>query len=353
MIIILFKRFCMLQKNQLIKFLLICCMSTGVLADNDQKDEPVSWYILSAENDAFGVLDKSDDGYSNGIGFAWGYAPFKKFDDIDMPQWIRFLSKNTYLNQADKKNYSIGYAVSQSMYTPKDLSRSDLIIDDRPYAGTLLWQSKLRTYGDNVTDSLGLVLGVLGPASLAEQTQTRIHEMIGTQIPQGWDNQLDNEPVFRVEAERSVRFADIDLGESTGFDTSLYSQAGLGNLLSDVGVGFTFRFGNILDQSYAFINPAPARSANAVVGPTSKSFNWQVFASVFGRYVFNDITLDGNTFKDSHSVELVNEQGLVSLGLAVNWENWGLIFSTQRGTRQFEGQESKTNFGALSLSYHH
>lgn len=165
-------------------------------------------------------------------------------------------------------------------------------------------------------------LEVVGPVSRAEQTQIRIHELIGSEIPQGWDNHLENEPVFRLEGEHIIRFSDTDFSQTTAFDSSLYTQADAGNLLSDAGVGITLRIGNQLDENYAHINPIPARSANTFIAPQSRRFNWQVFLSVYARYVSNDITLDGNTFKDSHSVDLINEQGLVSSGFSLNWKNW-------------------------------
>lgn len=74
--------------------------------------------------------------------------------------------------------------------------------------------------------------------------------------------------------------------------------------------------------------------------------NWQLLLSLYGRYVANDITIDGNTFKDSHSVELINEQALAS-----NWQNWGFIFALQSGSDTYEEQDSSTKFGALSVTY--
>jgi lipid A 3-O-deacylase len=80
---------------------------------------------------------------------------------------------------------------------------------------------------------------------------------------------------------------------------------------------------------------------------------WQVFASAYASYVFNDISLDGNTFSDSHSIEKVNEQGLLSVGVFMMYNSWGVAFATQRGNEQFEGQESTSKYGSVTISYHH
>lgn len=82
----------------------------------------------------------------------------------------------------------------------------------------------------------------------------------------GWDNQIENEPVFKPDAEKVIRLVDFNLGNSVEFDTNLYSQAGVGNLRCDIGSGLVFRIGHQLGQSFAYIKPAPARGVNALVG---------------------------------------------------------------------------------------
>jgi len=96
----------------------------------------------------------------------------------------------------------------------------------------------------------------------------------------------------------------------------------------------------------------PSHSANPYV-VSNNNFNWQLFISDFGNYVFNDITLDGNTFKNSPSIELIHVQGQVSVGFALRWGAWGVLFSSLHGSKQFDGQVSDTNFGAASISYHY
>jgi lipid A 3-O-deacylase len=139
-----------------------------------------------------------------------------------------------------------------------------LIESDRPYAGTMLWHAKIRNFADNRANSLGLTLGIAGPASLADQSQTIIHKAIGATTPEGWDNQIDNELVFRVSGDYIERFYDYKFSDTVSFDASSYNEAGIGNLRSDIGTGLTFRIGNLLDGSYAFINPVNSQSANVL-----------------------------------------------------------------------------------------
>ncbi|PKG39682.1 lipid A deacylase LpxR family protein [Psychromonas sp. Urea-02u-13] len=325
---------------------------TSSFVSATEQPEINHWSQFTFENDVMALVNASDDGYSNGISYAWGRSQYDSFESLDIPQWIRYISDWTFINQGDSKTYAISYGLSQSMYTPTEIEEPALIEDDRPYAGTMLWHAKIRNFADNRANSLGLSLGIAGPASLAEQSQTIIHKAIGATTPEGWDNQINNELVFRVSGEHIERFYDYKFTDTVGFDASSYSEAGIGNLRSDVGTGLTFRIGNLLDGSYAFINPVNSQSAN-VLSSKGEGFYWQAFASAYASYVFNDISLDGNTFSDSHSIEKVNEQGLLSLGVFLMYNSWGVAFATQRGNEQFVGQDSTSKYGSVTISYHH
>lgn len=310
------------------------------------------WGQFTFENDAFGVRNTSDDGYTNGVGYAWGQVPISDFSKIDMPNWIHAISGWTYINQEGNGNYAISYGIAQGMFTPTDAEKEAPIDDDRPYAGTLIWQVKLRQYETDIATSIALNLGIVGPAALAEYTQELVHQAISASEYKGWDNQIGNEPIFRIESEYLNRFAAYSFTEKIGIDANLYAQAGLGNLKSNAGVGLTLRIGSELSETYAYINPTASHSANPYA-VSNNNFNWQLFISGFGNYVFNDITLDGNTFKDSASIALIHGQGQISIGFALRWGSWGVLFSSLHGTKQFDGQVSDTNFGAASISYHY
>ncbi|PMG77948.1 hypothetical protein BCU84_09645 [Shewanella sp. 10N.286.51.B7] len=340
----------MLTTASKLTFYFLCFLSLisqSTLANESNND----WVQFTFENDAFGLIDTSDNGYSNGLDWSWGKAVVNDYDDIDLPGWLETLYGWSYLNQGSNRQYQVSYSVSQRMYTPDDLQVDTLIEADRPYAGTLLWQSNLRSYADGIGDNLSITLGVVGPASLAEQTQKQVHKIIDAKEPLGWDNQLSNEAVFRIQAQRLYQWAYTPISENVEFDSVLHGDASIGNLMSHAGAGLTFRIGNILNQSYAYIAPAASRSNNGYIVKSADRLSWQFFVTFYGRYVLNDITIDGNTFKDSHSVELTHEQAMLNMGFMLNWKDWGLVFSTIRGTEQYNNQPSTANFAAVSISY--
>ena len=324
--------------------------SANILAN--EKEDKLTWYQFTFENDVMSKFYASDDGYTNGLLFAWAKAPVHDFKNIDMPDWIRFISAWTYLDQGAQNDYSLAYALSQSMYTPQDISQLDLIENDRPYAGTLLWQTKLRSFANNRVNSLALTLGVVGPVSLAEETQNLMHQWIGASKPLGWDNQIKNELVFRLAAEHVERFYTHQFTPNISFDSNLYSEMGVGNLRSDIGMGLTFRLGTSLAYHYASINPTSSAMQNSFK-TDGAPWQWQIFTSLYRSYLFNDITLDGNTFSDKHYVDIIHQRLLFSAGVAISYQEWGVIFSVQRANKDFEGQESNNQYGSLSVTYHY
>jgi hypothetical protein len=100
------------------------------------------------------------------------------------------------------KRRGIAHMFFQRMQTPGDLEKKELIVDDLPYAGLIAWQGTLYAWDDQVTDQFSLYLGAVGPVTLAEETQSLIHDLTHAQEPMGWDNQIENEPVFKIEAQR-------------------------------------------------------------------------------------------------------------------------------------------------------
>lgn len=303
------------------------------------------WSQLTTDNDAFAG---EDDGYTGGLAYNWGYAGFSEFDSEAVPAWIQYLIGNLYISTLQDRQRAVAYSVDARAYTPDDTDSKKIIEDDRPYAGVLLWGGDLYAFNGKIADRLGLKLGVVGPASGAEHLQDLVHSISGSDKAKGWGNQLDNEPVIRLEAERMWRLKDGSLG-NIEFDTIGMAQAGLGNLRSDAGLGGAFRVGRNLSDTWATASPNPSRTAHAL--PGKQRFSWQVFLNVYGSFVANDITIDGNTFQNSHSVSLEHGQAIGAVGFALAYENWEMLFAYQIGTDQFEEQDYDTKHGTLSMAY--
>ena len=70
-----------------------------------------------------------------------------------------------------------------------------------------------------------------------------------------------------------------------------------------------------------------------------------------GRIVFHDIFLDGNTIRDSHSVDKEPLVADFMAGFAVSYNRLRISYAFVQRTKEFEEQDESHAFGAISLSY--
>ncbi|ROR94957.1 hypothetical protein EDC56_3773 [Sinobacterium caligoides] len=306
--------------------------------------QDIDYFSFSLEND---VLFQEDGGYTDGVVFSWGYRDQATLDENNLPRWIDWLADKAPLER-DGRRYNIDYGFGQGMQTAIDITQEVPPEGDAPYAGLLLWQVGLTSYEENIADHAKLSIGIVGPASGAEQTQKFIHELIDSDKPEGWDGQLENELVFRVEGSRNWRLQSVAFDNGTEFDVIGGAGAGVGNLRSDVGAGISVRWGQGLAQSFPLSSLIPTRAGDPLAPSVG---GWQVYAKLAGSWVANEIFIDGNTFKDSASVDIIHGQAYATIGGAVELGQWVLGMTVVRGTDRYETQREATRFGSFNITY--
>jgi len=296
------------------------------------------WTML-VENDLFYGSDRN---YTSGLGLAWVAKPGPA------PEWAVKIARSVpWFPEIGAVRH--GYIVGQNMYTPRDISLPDPRLDDRPYAGWLYVTIGLGVDSPRQTDFFGLTVGVVGPASLAEQSQKAIHRMTGSAEPYGWDAQLANEPGIELAYQR--RWRDVAKGNLAGLEYDLTPHAGgaLGNVYTYANAGFTVRYGKRLTSDLGPLRIRPSPPGSGFFVP-SDTFSWYAFVGVDGRAVARNIFLDGNTWRDSRSVDKETLVGDLQWGLAVTWKGVRATYTHVRRTREFETQGPNSDFGAFAVS---
>ncbi|MEK9673190.1 MAG: lipid A deacylase LpxR family protein [Rhodospirillaceae bacterium] len=299
---------------------------------------------VQIENDLFG--DGRDQHYTNGIQFTFTAG------DAFIPDWHKSSLGN--LPYIDPKVHSIQYvaAIGQKMYTPEDTSLKIPGPTDRPYAGWL-FASLGAAVGDAKSDFLqngSLDIGIAGPLSGAGYTQRRYHTLINVGVPRGWGEQLDSEPGLLLTYQARLRKKLLGRKDMIEVDFLPSAGAALGNILIQATVGVSIRIGQNLDLTCGppFIRPSlPA----AVLVTQKGAFGWNIFAGVEGRAVGHDIFLDGNTFGSGPSVDKETFAADFQGGAEVILGRARVTFTQILRTREFAGQESRSQFGSISLSY--
>lgn len=299
-----------------------------------QERAPLGAATLIVENDIFAGVDEQ---YTNGT--------FLRFAPAALPGWAAWL-RGRAGDGAPAGDWRVTYGLGQAMFAPEDLTLRDPPLDDRPYAGFLFGTVAVSVDSGDRLDTLALDLGVTGRASLAEQTQKFIHRFIGDD-PEGWDTQLGTELAFRVLYEQHRRYGTGPQAAFWGLDFDAIPQVGIavGTLDVSGSAALTLRAGDGLAGDYG---PPRVRRSVADVRRTGADA-WYVFASAEGRAVGRNLFLDGNTFRDSRSVDKEIFVAELSVGAAFEWRGAVVSYAHVFRSPEFETREDWTTFGSLTV----
>ena len=334
--------------------LLLLLLSTSALAQSCPQDNPLrstGTLNLRIDNDMFGGIGQ-DQGYSNWFLVSWVSPNLLDYrDDPCLPRLVRRLNSFLTVLQPDgfdEQNMTIGFG--QMMYTPSDKTRSDLIKDDRPFAGAMMLSFGYNARRGDTLRTSQIRVGVVGPSSQARQTQNWWHDTIGVDKFNGWRHQLRDEPVLQLLHERRTRVFRQENASGWGWDLTRHWGGSFGNFATYANVGGELRYGLRLPDD---LGTAPLRPAGENTAPvrTTAGGNWNahLFVALDARWVLHDITLDGNTFKSSHSVDKRSLVADVGYGVAITQGNWRISIARYHRTREFRGQNEIPVYGTITV----
>lgn len=323
------------------------------------EDEHDAWTAsVWFENDLFA---NTDSNYTNGVKLSLSSPDVTQFKDANrFEPWIGlWVDRLPFIDQGANEDSlrSVTVSIGQKIFTPDDTQATQLIEDDRPYAGWLYIGTAFHTKTSTRLDTIELNLGMVGPASLAENSQNFIHELRDIPSAKGWDNQLDNEPAFALVYEQKRRFRPRNLYGRFGYDLIGHVGASLGTVQTYASLGMEARLGWNIPADFGTSLIRPGGDTNAPVDSSDprisdpEGFSAHLFVATAGRYVVRDIFLDGNTFSSSHSVDKKNTVGDLIYGVSFIYQGFKLSYAQVVRTREFELQESSHRFGSISLSF--
>jgi len=319
-------------------------ISGSVLFQNPETNDS-KFITLTFQNDVF---VGEDNGYTNGVGFTYGRGPFLSFSKDNIPVWLNALSSRTYIQTKPDKIRGVAYMFFQRMQTPNDIEVVELQKDDIPYAGFVALQTTMFSWDRNVSDQLSFIFGAVGPIALAERAQKNVHSAIGADQPLGWDNQIEDEFVFKVGALRVQKFYK-NYGERYGFDLLGLANLGLGTVESAIKAGVALRWGSNMEYSHATFSLQTDRQVNSLA--LSKRNDFYLYAGLGAGLVFNDILIDGNTFTDSHSAPLEHLQNTATAGAVWKRNSLAYVFQLSTFSSRTTLSSKREKYGAFSLTY--
>ena len=308
---------------------------------------------LFFENDLFGDTDKY---YTNAVQATWLYKDLKEYrDDLRLPQWMLPLIRSAPFVNDPQSVHNVGLILGQHIYTPSDISTSQPLPQDRPYAGFLYTGLALHSKTRTQLDTLEAVLGVVGPSALGEEAQNRVHRLRNIDQAQGWEHQLQDEPALRLAWQRKWRMWQWNSACCLGADAIPFAGLTLGNVRTGANLGGEVRFGYRLPQDFGsdLIRPGAGVSAPVLTGPQLNPlgrFGLHLFAATQVQYVAQNIFLDGNIWRNSQSVSKKPVVADLSLGCALSFERFKITYRHILRTREFDHQDDSQMVGSLTLT---
>jgi hypothetical protein len=311
------------------------------LAEERLPGDHYGTWTFTYEND---LLAGTDRYYTSGFQIAWRSSSY------DPPDWLAVLTDRRSILFPAGGTPRWGLAFGQNIFTPDDTDRRNPDPRDRPYAGWLYGAISLTSYTRTEYGSIELQLGVVGPSALGEQAQNNVHDFLNIDRAYGWDFQLKDEPGVNLVLTRQWRFNSDPLWQDVAVGVVPTLVASLGNVQTYAAAGLMVRAGNELGADFGPPRMRPSISGSAFYQPDGR-WGWYVFAGVEGRAVARDIFLDGNTWRDSRSVDREILVGDAMAGVAIIMPFARLTVSYTARSREFETQRETAQFGSASLSF--
>jgi len=243
---------------------------------------------------------------------------------------------SSLLLHISENNNVYGWGIAQFMFTPKHIDVKEIQYDDRPYAGALYSIHSLQSFDniENIKITTELFIGVIGPWSLAEESQTWIHGMIDYTKPQGWDNQVANDLLlnYNINIEKQLLYPSRSIllvGVVETYSGTLYNAA---------GIGFLLRIGKFNNYFEGISNS---------ISTSENRFQLYVFMKPVARVVLSNALLEGGLIYqmtaqtgaytlDKDQIERLTV--LYDVGLNFEMPKFSISISQKLRTAEFKGQ---------------
>jgi hypothetical protein len=305
-------------------------------------------FSLVFENDFFAGQDNN---YTSGAALQWTTDPIGSYpDDSFYPRVVDGLSFLPFIGDDDRKEY-LSFSLTQQIYTATDLEDPNPPEDDQPYAGLLYINSNLISRAEYSQHEYGILLGVIGPAAGAEQVQKFAHEVVRTDEPGAWHQQLKNEPLVNLNYAFHYRLLHGN-GDDGGFDWDLTSSlaGNFGSYMTGGGLGLIGRIGFRMPNSYSSFGIQSGFTPNPIASDyPSDDWGGFIFVGINGMGI-SHFAPHGNLWESGRSVDTEPFVGAGSVGLRIYHSRYTFSYSFTRQTDMFETQRRSSKYGTVVLS---
>ena len=326
---------------------------------------------LRDENDSFA---KTDRNYTQGLALTAESHNIKNYDQTEcLPlllrahsKLFRFLTPRFLIPDENSiTSNSIVIKLGQSIYTPKNSSSPDLILNDRPYAGLLYvgmslhQRHKIPQSDLEILDMSEITLGVIGPLSFAKEFQDAAHNLMGDEKFQGWGHQLNNEPALQLALDKKFKDYRGSSPVLSGFSADLIQSIGvrMGNIETSANVGLEGRIGWDIPNDFGSFTIRPGTDSRPPdVVPIEDSpahFGFHLFTILDVKLVGYSFAVDGNLFSTSHHVTRQPWVAFGAIGLSfptiIKRRSYNLAIMQVYQSSDFKEQDAHHAYRSIAL----
>ena len=260
-----------------------------------------------------------------------------------------------YLSNNKKDNLEkeiLEWQIGHEMYTPYRAAVENINQHDRPFAGYLYASFDInRIYKNNQNLSTSIQIGVLGPASYAEELQDLIHNIYGFKKAVGWEHQIKNAFALNINAKYIKHLVKSN---SNYFDISWVNAGKIGTIYNTISSGFYGRIGfkplQKLANSIAF---------NTSINNTNTNYVREVESFIYIkpmlRYAFYDATIQGSFLNKNSAVTkaLIPLVFDIELGLRFTANRFNFGYSFHYNTNKSKGlrYNNGNKYGTIIVNY--
>jgi hypothetical protein len=267
--------------------------------------ENTGW-ALYIDNDVLVSGGEIDQDYTGGISVTLsGLRATNYLLSIDgarqtISDWLRL--DKLYKNKPHINLHSFNFGFT--LFTPSDLTISEPIFDDHPYASYFFISNSniVVVPEDDMVYQTILSIGFLG-LDAAEDVQTSLHSLFGANKPMGWDNQISSggEPTAKYTFAAQKILNRSQGSQYARHEFKITGEANVG-FLTNASVGFNWRWGRITTPWWSF-NPHLSDYINMgvpIVKKTEKTHDPEFYIWFMASYQlrFYSALLQGQ-FRDS------------------------------------------------------
>lgn len=217
----------------------------------NQEPDDAGW-ALYIDNDLF-TLRHRDQDYTGGLSITLAGARAKHYAlSLERPRAAITRGLGLLPEQSAAHSYHHGIEAGFTVFTPKYIDDPSQQSGDRPFA-SLLYLANTQEVIDSHRDTAWVstfTVGVLG-LDAVHKIQTELHAALGSDRPQGWDNQIsDGGELTAKYSFGKQQLLTYHYGQ-TNFELSSTSQFSVG-YLTEATFGLSGRIGNFRTPWYSF-----------------------------------------------------------------------------------------------------